>query len=215
MTTTLTVPDFELPSTGNKTFKLSQHLNQTLIIYFYPKDATPGCTTQGQQFRDHYDEFKALNPSLNKPVILAAGTPQVLLPYDNAGRFVTDELKEAERTILDAEDSKDLLESATSDLGIPITERRFPKGDLLRAIVSFAANTGQTVDTVVGRDYPHPEGTWPNTLDWLRAAFAGVPESDARKILGENAIRCFGLDAPAIDAISPADWLARYQAPRE
>ncbi|MBU3644211.1 MAG: peroxiredoxin [Candidatus Methylopumilus sp.] len=61
MTTTLTVPDFELPSTGNKTFKLSQHLNQTLIIYFYPKDATPGCTTQGQQFRDHYDEFKALN----------------------------------------------------------------------------------------------------------------------------------------------------------
>ena len=61
MTTTLTVPDFELPSTGNKTFKLSQHLNQTLIIYFYPKDATPGCTTQGQHFRDHYDEFKALN----------------------------------------------------------------------------------------------------------------------------------------------------------
>lgn len=61
MTTTLTVPDFELPSTGNKTFKLSQHLNQTLIIYFYPKDATPGCTTQGQKFRDHYDEFKALN----------------------------------------------------------------------------------------------------------------------------------------------------------
>ncbi|MEY2842380.1 MAG: hypothetical protein RI920_417 [Pseudomonadota bacterium] len=34
------------------------------------------------------DEFKALNPSLNKPVILAAGTPQVLLPYDNAGLFV-------------------------------------------------------------------------------------------------------------------------------
>ncbi|MGA0609220.1 transglycosylase SLT domain-containing protein [Caldimonas sp. KR1-144] len=34
------------------------------------------------------DEFKALNPSLNKPVILAAGTPQVLLPYDNANRFV-------------------------------------------------------------------------------------------------------------------------------
>ena len=50
-----------MPSTGNKTFKLSQHLQQTLIIYFYPKDATPGCTTQGQQFRDHYDEFKALN----------------------------------------------------------------------------------------------------------------------------------------------------------
>jgi DNA helicase-2/ATP-dependent DNA helicase PcrA len=58
-------------------------------------------------------------------------------------------------SILDAEDTKDLLESATSDLGIPITERRFPKGDLLRAIVSFAANTGQKVDTVIGHDYPH------------------------------------------------------------
>ena len=61
MTTLQSVADFELPSTGNKNFKLSQHLQQTLIIYFYPKDATPGCTTQGQQFRDHYDEFKALN----------------------------------------------------------------------------------------------------------------------------------------------------------
>src|SRR5512146_2938506 len=58
-------------------------------------------------------------------------------------------------SILDAEDSKDLLESATSDLGIPITERRFPKGDLLRAVVSFAANTGQKLDAVIGRDYPH------------------------------------------------------------
>jgi peroxiredoxin Q/BCP len=61
MTTLPTVADFELPSTGNKTFKLSEHLNHLLIIYFYPKDATPGCTTQGQQFRDHYAEFQALN----------------------------------------------------------------------------------------------------------------------------------------------------------
>lgn len=49
-----------------------------------------------------------------------------------------------------------------------------------------------------GRDYPHVEGTWPNTKDWLRAAFAGVPEDDARLILGENAIRCYGLDADVI-----------------
>ena len=34
------------------------------------------------------DEFQTLNPQMNKPVILAAGTPQVLLPYDNAARFV-------------------------------------------------------------------------------------------------------------------------------
>ncbi len=53
-----------------------------------------------------------------------------------------------------------------------------------------------------GRDYPHPEGTWPNTTDWLRAAFAGVPESDARMILGENAIRCYGLDAQSLAAVA-------------
>jgi predicted TIM-barrel fold metal-dependent hydrolase len=45
-----------------------------------------------------------------------------------------------------------------------------------------------------GRDYPHPEGTWPNTHDWIRAAFAGVPEHEARRMLGENAVECFGLD---------------------
>jgi predicted TIM-barrel fold metal-dependent hydrolase len=53
-----------------------------------------------------------------------------------------------------------------------------------------------------GRDYPHPEGTWPNTKDWLRAAFEGVPESEARLILGENAIRCYGLDEIAVKAVA-------------
>ncbi len=53
--------DFQLPSTSGKTFKLSEHLGKTLVIYFYPKDSTPGCTTQGQQFRDHYADFKATN----------------------------------------------------------------------------------------------------------------------------------------------------------
>ena len=53
-----------------------------------------------------------------------------------------------------------------------------------------------------GRDYPHAEGTWPNTVDYLRDLFAGVPETDVRKILGENAIRFFGLDAEKIAAIA-------------
>jgi hypothetical protein len=53
-----------------------------------------------------------------------------------------------------------------------------------------------------GRDYPHPEGTWPNTLDWLRAAFAGVAEADLRAIVGGNAIRCYGLDAPALAPVA-------------
>ena len=62
--TNTTIQDFELPSTGGKTFKLSEHLGKNLVIYFYPKDATPGCTTQGQQFRDHYAEFKQLDTEI-------------------------------------------------------------------------------------------------------------------------------------------------------
>ena len=56
--------DFELPSTSDKTFKLSEHLGKILVIYFYPKDSTPGCTTQGQQFRDHYADFAAANTEI-------------------------------------------------------------------------------------------------------------------------------------------------------
>lgn len=56
--------DFELPSTGGKTFKLSEHLGKTLVIYFYPKDSTPGCTNQGQQFRDHYADFASANTEI-------------------------------------------------------------------------------------------------------------------------------------------------------
>lgn len=58
------IPDFNLPSTSNKTFKLSEYRGKKLVIYFYPKDSTPGCTTQGQQFRDHFNEFKKLNTEI-------------------------------------------------------------------------------------------------------------------------------------------------------
>lgn len=58
-------------------------------------------------------------------------------------------------SILDSEDAKDLLESATSDLGIPVTERRFPKGDVLHQIVSFCLNTGRKLADVVAADWPH------------------------------------------------------------
>ena len=55
-----------------------------------------------------------------------------------------------------------------------------------------------------GDDYPHPEGTWPNTADWIRVTFAyqGVPEDDARKILGENAIKFFGLDRALLAGVA-------------
>ncbi|MEX1199468.1 MAG: thioredoxin-dependent thiol peroxidase [Methylophaga sp.] len=56
-----TVPDFELPSTGDKSVRLSDLRGQNVLIYFYPKDNTPGCTLEGQQFRDHINEFEQLN----------------------------------------------------------------------------------------------------------------------------------------------------------
>ncbi|MEQ1598266.1 MAG: peroxiredoxin [Methylotenera sp.] len=59
-----TVPDFELPATSGKTFKLSDYQGKALVIYFYPKDNTPGCTTQGMQFRDNYAEFQAANAEI-------------------------------------------------------------------------------------------------------------------------------------------------------
>lgn len=58
------ISDFELPSTSGKTFRLSDYLGKILVIYFYPKDSTPGCTTQGQQFRDAYAEFQALGAEI-------------------------------------------------------------------------------------------------------------------------------------------------------
>jgi predicted TIM-barrel fold metal-dependent hydrolase len=51
------------------------------------------------------------------------------------------------------------------------------------------------IDTIdFGRDYPHTESTWPNTHDYYKLLFSGVVDDDVRKILGENAIRFFGLD---------------------
>jgi len=55
------VPDFELPSTGDQTFRLSDNTGKILILYFYPKDNTPGCTTEGQDFRDNIAEFSKAN----------------------------------------------------------------------------------------------------------------------------------------------------------
>lgn len=59
--TNQTIQDFTLPSTSGKTFILSEQRGKNLAIYFYPKDSTPGCTTQGQQFRDFYPEFQKAN----------------------------------------------------------------------------------------------------------------------------------------------------------
>lgn len=55
------VPDLELAATGAKTVKLSDYRGQFVLLYFYPKDNTPGCTTEGQAFRDAIGQFTSLN----------------------------------------------------------------------------------------------------------------------------------------------------------
>ena len=51
------VDNFESPATGGKTFQLKDHAGKTVILYFYPKDSTPGCTTEAMQFRDLHADF--------------------------------------------------------------------------------------------------------------------------------------------------------------
>lgn len=58
------VPDFALPATSGKTLRLSDFLGQYVVVYFYPKDSTPGCTTQGMQFRDAYADFQQANTEI-------------------------------------------------------------------------------------------------------------------------------------------------------
>ena len=55
------LPDFTLPATSDQQFSLSAQAGKVVVIYFYPKDSTPGCTTEAQQFRDLYDRFVAVD----------------------------------------------------------------------------------------------------------------------------------------------------------
>ena len=54
-------PDFTLPTDGNGELSLSSLKGKKVVLYFYPKDSTPGCTTEGQNFRDLKAEFDALD----------------------------------------------------------------------------------------------------------------------------------------------------------
>jgi peroxiredoxin Q/BCP len=58
------VPLLKLPGTSDLQFNLSDYKGRFLVIYFYPKDATPGCTTQGVDFRDAYKKFQALDTEI-------------------------------------------------------------------------------------------------------------------------------------------------------
>lgn len=55
------VPNFTCNATGGQTFELKALRGQNVVLYFYPKDATPGCTTEGQDFRDLHTKFRRAN----------------------------------------------------------------------------------------------------------------------------------------------------------
>jgi peroxiredoxin Q/BCP len=54
-----TAPGFTLPTDGGETLSLSFPRDKAVVLYFYPKDSTPGCTTEAQGFRDRKDDFAA------------------------------------------------------------------------------------------------------------------------------------------------------------
>ena len=58
------VPDFSLPATGEQTISLSDYQGRYVVVYFYPKDSTPGCTTEGQDFRDRINAFRRNNTAV-------------------------------------------------------------------------------------------------------------------------------------------------------
>jgi len=58
------VPDFSAEMTGDQTFQLSDYKGKNIVLYFYPKDNTPGCTTEGIQFREMYPQFQQANTEI-------------------------------------------------------------------------------------------------------------------------------------------------------
>ncbi len=68
MTSTVTlgkkVPDFSATATGEKQVRLKDLKGSNVVLYFYPRDNTPGCTTEGQDFRDNYKAFQKANTAV-------------------------------------------------------------------------------------------------------------------------------------------------------
>jgi len=58
------IPNLTVVTTSEEALKLRSLKGQNLVLYFYPKDNTPGCTTQGQNFRDAYSDFQKANTTI-------------------------------------------------------------------------------------------------------------------------------------------------------
>ncbi len=93
-----TVTNFSASATGDKTIQLSDYQGKYVVLYFYPRDNTPGCTTEGKDFRDHISEFDALNS-----VILGVSrdTVRVHEGFKSKQEFPFDLLSDKEETLCD------------------------------------------------------------------------------------------------------------------
>ena len=90
------IPDFTLPATGEQTIRLQDLRGQNVVLYFYPKDSTPGCTTEGQDFRDLQTKFKRAN------TIILGVSRDSLKSHENfrtKQNFKFDLLSDAEETL--------------------------------------------------------------------------------------------------------------------
>jgi peroxiredoxin Q/BCP len=88
--------DFTLPATGDKDIKLSELKGKNVVIYFYPKDSTPGCTREGQDFRDNIRKFRA-----RKTIILGVSRDSIKSHenFRNKQEFPFDLLSDAEEKL--------------------------------------------------------------------------------------------------------------------
>jgi peroxiredoxin Q/BCP len=76
------VPDCSLTATGDQKIKLSELKGRNLVLYFYPKDDTPGCTLEGKDFRDQHDKLKKL-----KTVVLGVSRDTVASHEKFKGKY--------------------------------------------------------------------------------------------------------------------------------
>ncbi|WP_071396095.1 thioredoxin-dependent thiol peroxidase [Bacillus tuaregi] len=86
-------PDIALPASSGQTIQLSDFQGKNVVLYFYPKDMTPGCTTEACDFRDRHEEFSKINTvilgvspdpmSRHEKFIEKHGLPFVLLSDEN------------------------------------------------------------------------------------------------------------------------------------
>lgn len=91
-------PDFSLPSTDGALFTLKDHRGKKVVLYFYPKDNTPGCTKEACSFRDVFAEFQK-----NNAIIVGVSTDSIASHQNFASKYklpfplLSDEKKEVVR----------------------------------------------------------------------------------------------------------------------